>query len=482
MRYKIYTLSTIFILLLTFVQAQEKWDLRKCVDYALVNNISIKQTDVQAKIADIQYKQSKENLYPSVSFGGNESFNSGLHQDPITFSLITQSYLATGLQLQASAQIFNWYSKQNLIAANHWQAEAAKASTDKLKDDISLTIANSYLQILLANEQAKIAAVQLQQSQAQFSNTQKLVDAGSLPELNATELEAQVETDSANYISAIGNVTQSILVLKANMNMDAAEPFEVDEPPVDQIPIENIADLQPEAVYALALANLPQQRVNEFKLKAAQKNADVAKAGMYPTITAFGNLSTSYLALRTPLYQSIITGYQSTGYITSVSGVIYDVQEPIIQEGNKTGYYYSDPFATQLSNNFNQSVGISINVPIFSCGSLRSNWQIAKLNIKSAELQKESDNQTLKQNIYQAYNAAVVALEKFNASKKNVDASQRSYDFSKKRYAVGMLSTIELITNQNSLLSAKLQYVQDQFDYVFKMKVLEFYKGQGLKL
>jgi len=259
--------------------------------------------------------------------------------------------------------------------------------------------------------------------------------------------------------------------------MDAAAPFEVDEPPVDQIPIENIADLQPEAVYALALANLPQQRVNEFKLKAAQKNADVAKAGLYPTFSAFGNIGTLYNNLGTEITGSYLVS--SIGQV-NVGGTNYIVAPSApFNIGNTYG---KEAFFSQLNSNFGQSVGISLSVPIFNGGSLRSNWQIAKLNIKSAELQKESDNQTLKQNIYQAYNSAVVALEKFNASKKNVDASQRSYDFSEKRYAVGMLSTIELITNQNSLLSAKLQYVQDQFDYVFKMKVLEFYKGQGLKL
>lgn len=476
MRYTIPILTTFSILLITTAHAQEKWDLRKCVDYALANNISIKQTDIQAKIAAVQYKQSKENLYPSVGFSGNGSFNSGLHQDPTTFSLITQSYLAAGFELQASAQIFNWYSKQNLIAADHWQAEAAMASTDKLKNDISLTIANSYLQILLSVEQEKIAAVQLQQSDAQLDNTKKLVDAGSLPELNATELEAQVESDSANYITAKGNVDQNILVLKSYMGMDAAVSFDVDEPPVDQIPIEKIADLQPEDVYALALTNLPQERVNEYKLKAAQKNADVAKAGMYPTFSAFGNLGTAYNNLGTEITGSYLIN--TIGQV-NVGGTSYEVAPPVPY----TGYAYGkSAFLRQLNTNFGQSVGISVSVPIFSGGSLRSNWQIAKFTIKTAELQKDLDNQTLKQNIYQAYNAAIVALEKFNASKKNVDASQRSYDFAAKRYGVGMLSTIELLTNQNSLLSAKLQYVQNQFDYVFKMKVLEFYKGQGLKL
>ena len=119
------------------------------------------------------------------------------------------------MQLQSSADIFNWFSKRNTIAANEWELQAAKANTDKLKNDIALIVANSYLQILLAMEQEKIARVQLLQSYAQLSNTRKLVDAGALPELNASELEAQVARDSSTLITAKGSVTQSILSLKA---------------------------------------------------------------------------------------------------------------------------------------------------------------------------------------------------------------------------------------------------------------------------
>jgi len=140
----------------------------------------------------------------------------------------------------------------------------------------------------------QIAQRQLLQSQAQYSNTRKLVDAGSLPELNAAELEAQIAKDSANVIAAKGNVTTNILSLKAYMSIDAAEPFEIDTPPVDRIPVENIADLQPEVVYASALANLPQQRYNELKLKAAQKSRDAAKGSLYPTLSGFGSLNSGF--------------------------------------------------------------------------------------------------------------------------------------------------------------------------------------------
>ena len=471
----------IFLVLLPFffsitATAQEKWDLKKCVDYALANNISIKQTDIQAKIADLTYQQSKQSVYPNVSFSGGPAFNNGRNQDPTSFSLITQSFVSANMQLQTSVDIFNWSSKKNTTLASQWQAEAAKANTDKLRNDIALTIANSYLQILLNNEQEKIAELQLQQSQAQLSNTKKLVNAGSLPELNAAELEAQVARDSATYITAKGNVEQSVLSMKAYMSLDAATPIEIDTPPVEMIPVEKIADLQPDAVYALAVKNLPQQRANEFNLKAAMKNSDAARGAMYPAISMYGSLSSGYNSRST-----IITGSQQItppiGKVT-VGGTDYTV--------------YSDPytiystgkskFTKQLDENFRQSVGLSISVPIFNGGSLKTNWQKSKLNIKNTELQKEADNQKIKQDIYQAYNAVTVALEKFNAGKKSVETAERSYGFAKKRYDVGMLGTYELITIQNNLFRAKLEYVQNQFDYVFKMKVLEFYKGQGLKL
>ena len=135
-----------------------------------------------------------------------------------------------------------------------------------------------------------------------------------------------------------------------------------------------------------------------------------------------------------------------------------------------------------MNKNFRQSIGISLSIPIFNAASLRTNWERSKLTIKSVELQKEADNQKIKQDIYQAFNAAMVALEKFNASNKAVLTAERTYEFAQKRYAVGMLGTFELITNQNNLFRAKLERTLNQFDYVFKMKVLEFYKGEGLKL
>ena len=135
-----------------------------------------------------------------------------------------------------------------------------------------------------------------------------------------------------------------------------------------------------------------------------------------------------------------------------------------------------------MDNNFGQNIGISISIPIYSNHQARTAVKIAELNLESAQAQKKQSDLTLRQNIYTAYSNAVTALQKFNAGKRTVASSQKAYDFAVKRYEVGLLSSLDLITNQNNLLRAKLQQLTNQYDYIFKMKLLEFYKGKGLKL
>ena len=457
--------------------AQEKWNLKTIVDYAMANNIGAKQSEVQARLSALTYNQSKLSLYPNANFSGNTSLNSGSNQDPTTFSRITQTYLSAGMQLQSSVDIFNFYSKRNTIAANEWELKAAVANVGKIKNDIALSAANAYLQVLLAMEQEKITLVQVAQTTEQLNITRKQVNAGALPELNAVQLEAQLALDSVNYISAKGGVTQSILNLKSFMNIDAAAPFEIETPPVASIPVEHIADLQPDYVYNLALTNQPLQMVNDYRIKAAEKNIAAARGSMYPSFSAFGSLGSGYNNQAREIISSTPVNVPLGS--VSVNGTPYNVfpLEPFNQ------YTYGKrSFPGQLTDNFRQSIGLSVSVPIFNSGSLRTSYERSKLNMNTLQLQKQQDDQKLKQDIYQAYNAAMIALEKFNASAKSVSSSEQTYTFANKRFGVGMLGTFDLITTQNNMLRAKLEYAINQFDYVFKMKVLEFYKGQGLKL
>jgi outer membrane protein len=460
--------------------AQQKWDLKRCVEFALFNNVSVKQQDVQARLAVLTLNQNKLARLPSANLSTNAGINSGRSIDPTSNQFTNQQLFFSGVSFSTNVNVFNWFSQQNNIKGNQFDYEAAKANVEKLKNDIALNVATAYLAILVSKEQVNIANVTVKQSMDNLYNTRKRVDAGALPELNAAEAEAQVAKDSSNLITAQTSLTQNILQLKAVMNLDAAQPFEVEMPPLDQIPVEKIDNLQPERVYQLALVNLPQQRVNELRIKASQKYVEAARGSMYPTLSVFGSMGSNYAHNKIPVVTQTPTGsFANTGAKVNVGGADYSVVAPVFQ--TSVGVKYS-PFGTQLSDNFSQRIGLNLSIPLFNGGSARTAWQRNMLNVETLQLQKEQDNLTLKQNIYKSYSDAISSLQKYQASKRSLETAQKSYDFAQKRYDIGLLATIDLLTNQNNLATAKVNVVSAQVDYVFRIKLLEFYRGQGIKL
>jgi len=458
--------------------AQEKWDLTRCVNYALANNISVKQADVQARLAKLTLNQSRLSRIPTLSVSTAVGVNSGNALNQTTYTIDNKTFVNNNWALQTSVVLFNGFNLQNVIASNRYAWQAALATTDKTRNDVSLNVANAYLQVLLAGEQAEAGRAKLQLSQSQLTITRKQVDAGTLPELNAAELESQVAQDSSNYINLTGTIQQNVLTLKAYMGLDAATPFEVDTPPVDEIPVEKLGDVQPEAVYVMALANQPLQKADALQIESARKYVLANKGARWPTVALGGNLGTNYVSNATdPILSSrqIVT---DTLKALRVSGT----PTWIVQDGVNKFQTRKTPYFTQLDNYFNQYVGLNISIPILNNGTLRTNYSRSKLNLRNAELQRDQDNLTLKNNIYQAYTAAVTALQKFEANKISVAASGKSADYAQKRYGVGMLNTVDLLINQNNYFNAKINLLSSQYDYVFKMKVLEFYKGLGIKL
>ena len=224
----------------------------------------------------------------------NVAHQFGRSIDPSTNQFTNDKILFANHSLNVNLDLFNWFSKRNTIAASRFQADAYVQGVEKARNDIALNVANAYLQIVLNAEQIKISDVQVKQSIEQADNIRKRVDAGALPELNLAEIEAQLANDSSTLLTANANYTLSILQLKALLNLDADASFDVEIPPVELIPVEPLADLDPAAVYQLATTNMPQQKINELNLQAAIKNVAAAKGNLYPSFSLFGGLDTRY--------------------------------------------------------------------------------------------------------------------------------------------------------------------------------------------
>ena len=375
------------------------------------------------------------------------------------------------------------------VESNKYSYDAQVVNIDKIKNDVTLNVAAAYLSALLAKEQVTLATTKLALTEQQLENTRRLVDAGSVPELNAAELEVQFATDTASVITAQETYDIDNLQLKAILNLDAAAPFDLDTPPVESIPVEPIAQLQPDIVYSLAVNSFPQQKMNDLRISSAEKYVDYNRGRLFPTLAAYGALGDNFFNdLRHVDYQVSTQAAPGSYALNENSIPVPNAQYPVYVPSINP-VYSSQPFykafqgyGDQLSNNFGQQVGLQLNIPIFSGNSQRTNYKKAQLNVASAKLTKENDLMTLKQNIYQSYYNAVASLEKFEANKKAVAVAERSFDLSTKRYSIGMLNTIDYLTNQNNLFTARINVLISQYDYVFRMKVLEYYKGLGIKL
>jgi outer membrane protein len=482
---KILTLFLSLIISVLHVAAQDKWDLRRCVEYALANNISIKQSDIDSRTSKLIYEQSKWAQFGNANGSTSVGLNYGRSIDPTNNIYVNQQGLSQVYSLQVGITLFNWFALRRAVESNRFSFEAQRVNIDKIKNDVTLTVAAGYLSALLAKQQVSLAITKLDLTRRQLDNTRALVNAGSVPELNAAELEVQFATDTAAIITAQETYDIDNLQLKATLNLDAAAPFDLDTPPVESIPVEPIASLAPDVVYSIAIGTFPQQKMNDLRISAAEKGVEAFKGRLYPTLSAYGALGTNFFNdLRN--VQVVGTGYQPTSAyafnpITNSQDTVFGPTAKRVY--NSQSFYKAwTGYGNQLSNNFGQQVGLQLTVPIFNGLTAKTNYKKSQLNVASAKLTKDNDLLSLKQGIYQAYYNAVASMEKYEANKKAVAVAEKSFDLATKRYNIGMLNTIDYLVNQNALFTARINMLSTQFDYVFRIKILEYYKGLGIKL
>lgn len=469
---------------LAFGQQGSYWDLKRCVEYGMNNNISVRQAKIQADQSEINYQQSNLQRIPSLSYGLTHGFSFGRTLDRTTNVYTSRSAMFQQMSISSNVLLFNFNSLKNTEAANKFSMEADRAAVDKARNDIGLNIAQQYLRALLSYEQVEIARIVLDQTKAQYTNTRKLVDAGSLPELNAAELEATVARDSATVVQAISQAELDKLALKALLNLPADQDFELVIPQVDKIPVDDLLSIQPEDVYQLALSSQPQIRLNDLRRSASEKSLLAAKGQMKPTITAFGQLASNFNQFLMKPNGVSINGESMTGSYIKQGITQIPVYAPNVEVNfvdRKFGEFWSG-YGQQLRDQFGQGVGLSISVPIFNGAQAKSNVKRAMLDVKRSDLNIERDKLQLKQDVYTAYYSASGAFQTFVAREKAMTTAQRSFDLANRRYELGVMQTIEWLTNQNNLTRAKIDKALAQYEYIFRMKVLEFYKGQGLRL
>jgi outer membrane protein len=473
--YRLIFLSA-FILLSYSTIAQEGgdvWTLQRCVQYALDHNISIQQNVLNERLAKLTLRQSQLAQLPSANLNGGYGRSAGRSIDPTTNTFIDASYNFVNASGSANVLLFGWFQQRNLISKNKLSLQAAQADLDQLKDDVSLNVATGFLRALLAQEQIAVNEKQVELSKAQLDQTKKFADVGRVPELNVAQLESQVATDSANYISAISNYNSAILDLKALLNLDFETPFKLQAPNVkvdDQV---KVSAMVPEEIYAEAQKHFGSIRGAEYRYSAAQKGWWSARGGLLPQLSVGAQFGTNYASS----YKQV--SYQPSGSVDTTG--ITTTGDFVLAPGYKT--IESDvPFGKQLSNNFRQTVSLNLNIPLFNAWQSQYNVRQAKINMANQELNIRQAELTLKQNVYKAYNDAISSIQKYYAALHAAEAAERAQDFARKRYDLGLTSTVDYLQTQNTQYSAEANLVSAKYDLIFKLKVIDYYLGKELKL
>jgi outer membrane protein len=465
----------LFIILVKNVSAQQQWTLQQCIEYAVAHNISIQQSELNAKLSAVQVQQNKYSQYPSINADVNNGLSIGRSVDPTSNSFINQGYYFNGVNINANTLLFGWFARKYQRQQSEFDLQANVQQYKQLQNDLGLNIATGYLRILLAKEQVKINEIQLQTDLEQYTFTQKRVNAGQLPELNAAQLFAQVATDSSNVINSKLDVNSALLDLKSLLNMKMEANFDIAVPDIKNNIALNLETYPAVAqIFEMAKNNRPQLIANEFKVKSAAKQIEVAKTTAYPSLTIGGNFGTNYASTVKNITGLIYKGDEFVGNI-KVADSSFAVTRP--------SYNYTTSLVglpKQYENNFRQTFSLGASIPIFNGYNAKLNTTRAKIGLQNAQLVQQQEKNTLQQNVYKAYNDAQSSIQKYYAAMQAEKASNTALEYAIKRYQAGILNTQDYVTQQNNVSRNKINTILNQYDAIFKLKILDFYLGKTI--
>ncbi|MEO9502104.1 MULTISPECIES: TolC family protein [Nonlabens] len=437
-------ICSIAVLSFAFAKAQQtkSWTLQECVNYAIENNINIKQADLNIEQAQLDKKDALGAFLPSLNASASNSWNTGLTQNVVTGVLQTQTTRNSSYGINSGVTLFNGMRN----AYRHQRAKmnilATQYSAEQLEDNILLNVANSYLNVLFNKENLKQLETQHQLTAKQLEQTQQLVDAGSLPRGDVLEVQATFANEEQQILAAQNNVVISRITLAQILNLDDFKNFDVADPDLSD-PSALILDQGADGIYDAATKNRFEIKIAEQNTALAEQDLKIAKGARLPTVNAFFNYNT--------------------------------------RESDRLNLAFFD----QLSLNDGISYGLSLNLPIFNGWSVSNNVKRSKLNVENNRLQETQAKLDLKQNIYQAYNDAQGSRLTYQSAQKALEARELAYEYAQERYNVGLMNAFDFNQSQTQLTNAQSSLLRSKYDYIFKLKVLELFTGiapEDLKL
>ncbi len=468
---------TVILTFTTFAQ-QQKWTLQECVQYAIDNNITIQQTELDLESADIDRQAAIGNFLPNLNANAGNSWQTGLTQNVLTGVLESQQTRNSSFGVTAGVRIIDGFRNHKLLDRAELSKIAADYNIAKLKDDVALNVAVSYLQVLLAKESLKVIVSQNEVTQEQIERTQELVDGGVLPRGDLLEIRATNATELQRIVAGENAINIALVNLAQLLNIEDFQNFNIAEADY-QVSGEGILDTQVEVLIETAKDTRYDIKIAEQQEQIALKDLAISKTDYYPTLDGFFNYNTRESNRPRGFDTQIdpdnpfVDNGRPIGIDTDTGAIISGLSPNIIG-ATELGPL---PFVEQLYLNDGISYGVQLRVPIFNGFSVRNQVKRSEVSVRRAEFQKELAEQNLRSAVYQAYTDAKAARESYLAAQVAVESQELAYEYAKDRYDVGLTNAFDFSQSKLRYDNAQIELARSKYDYIFRIKVLELYFG-----
>jgi outer membrane protein len=452
----------------------KKWSLEECIDYAIKNNITIKLTELDEKVAGIARSDARAAFLPTANGQASHSWNVGLNQNITTGLLENQTTQFTSVGLNVGVDIYNGLQNQKRARRANLAIIAAQYQVTKIQEDIALNVANAYLQILFNKENLKVQQQQLTYDNQQLERVQQLVDAGSVPRGDLLDINATVAASNQRVITAENAVLISKLSLAQLMQLEDFQNFDTadtDYPIAETgVMLQSAAD-----VYTKAKEERTTLKLAKANVEVAEKDIEIAKGAYQPQLQGFYSFNTR------AAYSDRVVGAVEDPDNPRFVGILNGDPNMIVTAPGFTPILgNAAPLWEQFDENKGHSFGLSLNIPILNGFAVRNNVARSKIALERSQLALQQEELDLERNVYTAYTDAKGALKAYEAAVATAEAREGSFNYAKERYDVGLINIFDLNQAQTLSVNAQSEVLRTKYDYIFRVKILEFYFGMPI--
>jgi outer membrane protein len=467
-------LSTLFIALIVAVStnAQKTWTLQNCINYAYTNNLQIKSAEMKAEISKVDAFQAKTNILPDLNAEASRSYQFGRQVNSFTNTFISDNSKSDRYSLSSNWVFFTGLRNYNNILATQYSALSAMSNIEKEKIDIALLISSAYLNILFKKELFAVAERQKEVTSQQVDRTAKLVEAGSVAKGNLLEIKAQLANENLNATNAKNDLSLAYLNLAQMLDLDSISGFEIAVP--DSITPDFLTEIPSVGdAYNEALVNLPHIKSAEYQQMSDERMLAIQKGRRSPNLYLSGNIYTGYSNQRT------LTNINGTPTETQIGYLQSNPSETVV-----TSFYppmkYS--YKDQFNDNISKSIIVGISIPILNRWEVNNSISKAKIQLEESQNNLDQVKQQLYKEVQQSYNDAVSSREKYNAAVEAVNSYKEAFVYTEQKYNVGMVNSVEYNVAKNNYIKAESDLLQAKYQYIFSVKILDFYRGTPIAL